>query len=304
MEKSKLIYKSNNEIGMKNNKAVIIVIVILGLVYSCTNQNEGQKDMNNVYPWCVVAFDSLQRSPAERISMLKEMSFVKYAYDWRDKDLDEMGSEIKLAKENNLEIISVWLWLNAKRDSLHKLSPSNERIFKILKESQLKTTLWLSFSENFFKDLTQEQSMSKATKMIKFINEKADEIGCKIALYNHGGWFGNINNQVEIIKALPQCSLSIVYNFHHGHQDIEEFSQIVKRMKPYLSSVNLNGMRKEGPKILPIGEGNYEKDMIELLIDEGFTGPWGVLGHVEDEDVKKVLEGNMTGFESFGLKYN
>ena len=244
--------------------------------------------MGNVYPWCIVAYDSLERSPVQRIKMLKELGFVKYAYDWRDKHLDEMESELELAKENNIEVISVWLWLNANRDSHGNLSPSNDKIFEILNKLQLKTTLWLSFSNNFFEDLTQEQSMSLAIEMIKFINIKAEEIGCKIALYNHHGWFGDPNNQVEIIKALPQCNLSIVYNFHHAHQYLEEFPQIAKKIKPYLSSVNLNGIRKEGKKILPIGEGNYETDMIKLLINEGFEGPWGILGHIKNEDVKKV----------------
>ena len=58
--------------------------------------------------------------------MLKELGFIKYAYDWRDNNLDEIETELKLAIENDIEIISVWFWLNAKRDSLHKLSASND----------------------------------------------------------------------------------------------------------------------------------------------------------------------------------
>lgn len=260
--------------------------------------------MENIYPWCIVAFDSIERTPTQRIDMLKEMGFVKYAYDWRDKHLDEMESELELAKENDIEVISVWLWLNAKRDSLGNLSPSNDRIFESLKKLELKTTLWLSFSNNFFEGLSQEQSMSLAIEMIKFINIRSEEIGCEIALYNHRGWFGDPNNQVEIIKALPQYNLSIVYNFHHAHQYLEDFPQIAKKIEPYLSSVNLNGIRKEGPKILPIGEGNYEIEMIKLLINEGFEGPWGILGHVENDDVKKVLEKNLEGLNSLKLNWN
>ncbi|MGI9544848.1 MAG: sugar phosphate isomerase/epimerase family protein [Cyclobacteriaceae bacterium] len=258
--------------------------------------------MSDVYPWCIVAFDSLERSSAERINMLKKLGFVKYAYDWRDKHLDEMDRELELAKESNIEVISVWLWLNAERDSLGKLSSSNDRIFEILKKIQLRTTLWLSFSNNFFDGLTQEQSMSVAIDMIKFVNAKAEEIGCQVALYNHHGWFGDPSNQVDIIKALPQCSLSIVYNFHHAHEYLEEFPQIVKKIKPYLSWVNLNGIKEEGPQILPIGEGDYEFEMITLLINEGFEGPWGILGHVESEDVKRVLERNIEGLNSLEIK--
>ncbi|MDO5969903.1 hypothetical protein Q4Q35_08785 [Flavivirga aquimarina] len=283
---------------MKNYSKLIIFLLFV-FIFSCANQGDRNIEMKDMYPWCVVMFDSIERTPAQRIHMLKDMGFVKYAYDWKDKHLDDMESEFQLAKENNIEIISVWLWLNAKRDSLGKLSPSNNRMFDIVKKSQLKTTLWLSFSNNFFEDRTQEQSMETAIEMIKFVNTKAKEIGCDIALYNHRGWFGNPNNQVEIIKALPEYNLKMVYNFHHAHDYLEDFPQIIKKIKPYLASVNLNGMKKEGSKILPIGSGDYETEMIKLLImDEVFDGPWGILGHVENDDAKSVLERNIEGLNS------
>jgi hypothetical protein len=35
--------------------------------------------------------------------------------------------------------------------------------------------------------------------------------------------------------------------------------------------------------------------MLERLLDAGFTGPFGVLGHVDDADVREILEGNLKG---------
>lgn len=286
----------------KYNKLATLLFLIF--MYSCSGQNEKNISLKNLYPWCIVAFDSIKRSPAERIRMLKEIGFSKYAYDWRNKDLDEAESELLLAKENDITVISVWLWLNAERDSFGKLSISNDKIFEIIKNSKLKTTIWLSFSPNFFEGRTQEESMTVATDMIKFVHTKAKEIGCEVALYNHRGWFGNPTNQVELIKALPQFDLSMVYNFHHGHEYLEEFPQIVKKIKPYLSAVTLNGMKKEGPKILSIGDGNQEMDMIKLFLNEGFNGPWGVLGHVENEDVRQVLERNIDGLNGLKINWN
>lgn len=283
---------------------IVAFLLLIQMFYSCTNETEQWINMDNFYPWCVVAFDSLNRSPEERINMIKELGFYKYAYDWEVDNLDNMYEELKLAEENNLEVVSVWFWLNAKRDSVGKLSPRNERALEILKKSELKTTLWVSFSNNFFKDLSHEKSMIIAKEMIQYIYKKAESIGCKIELYNHKGWFGNLNNQVAIIEALPQYRLKIVYNFHHGQQDIEEFSKLVKKITPHLASVNLNGMKIKGPKILPIGKGDYEKQMINQLLAEGFTGPWGILGHVKNEDVKLVLERNISGLKSLGINLN
>jgi hypothetical protein len=95
--------------------------------------------------------------------------------------------------------------------------------------------------------------------------------------------------------------LSIVYNFHHAHQYLDDYAEIAKRITPYLSYVNINGMKREGPQILTIGDGDHEQEMIKILFDEGFEGPWGILGHIKTKDVKKVLERNINGLKSMKL---
>ena len=282
---------------IKSNLFILVLIVF----YACNKKSENPIKIEEVTPWCIVNFDSLERSPIERIQMLKNMGFKKYGYNWDNKHLDNLKEEFTLAKENNIEITSIFLWLNAKRDSIGKLSPANERMLDLLSEVDYKPTIWLSFSDNFFKDRTQEQSLSKAIEFIKYIKIKADKIGCKIALYNHHGWFGNPYNQIEIIEALPNYSLSMVYNFHHAHQYLDDFEKIAKKIKHYLSYVNINGMKREGPKILTIGDGDHEQEMIKIFIEEGFKGPWGILGHIKTEDVQKVLERNIKGIKSLNL---
>ncbi len=89
----------------------------------------------------------------------------------------------------------------------------------------------------------------------------------------------------------------MVYNFHHGHENIDNFSEIALKMKPYLSAVNLNGMEKDGEKILTIGEGDFEQEMIKILKEVGFEGPWGILGHVGEKDVEEVLQKNIDGLK-------
>ena len=139
-------------------------------------------------------------------------------------------------------------------------------------------------------------------EMIKFVKLKADELGCKLSLYNHRGWFGNPYNQLEILKRLDDESITMVYNFHHSHEYVDKFPEIVKKMKPYLSYVNLNGVKKEGPEILPIAKGEYEYEMIKCLIDEGYNGPWGILGHIKTEDVQIVLNRNIEGLKIFNSR--
>ena len=35
--------------------------------------------------------------------------------------------------------------------------------------------------------------------------------------------------------------------------------------------------------------------MLQRVLDSGFTGPFGVLGHVDDADVEVILRGNLQG---------
>ncbi len=257
-----------------------------------------QIDKNELYAWCIVPYDAVERSPEERISMLKALGFQRYAYDWRADDLDDMAGELTLAAENGIEVVAVWLWIDKDWDRPGKLNDANRKIFSVIREVNLKTQLWVGFHPNYFEDLTDSQAVAAGAEMIGYLASRADELGCKVALYNHGDWFGEPANQVKIIQALPERDIGIVYNFHHAHHQLDYYPQIVESMLPYLWSVNLNGMRKRGPKILPIGKGDEEERMLSLLFEQGFTGPFGILGHVEDRDVEDVLRLNLTGLEA------
>ena len=278
-----------------------IFFLLATIFYSCSTQ-EDSIHINDISPWCVVSFDSLERKPMDRILMLKEMGFSKYGYSWREEHLPIMVEEFALAQEHDLEVVSIFLWLNPKRDSIGKLSPLNKKLLKNLKEIKNKPAIWVSFSESYFKDLTQEESLALAIDYVKFVKSRADQVGCKLALYNHHGWFGNPDNQIEIIKQLPDAGLKMAYNFHHAHDYLDVYPKILKKIIPYLTYVNLNGMEKDGEKILTLGEGNYEYKMIKTLLDEGYKGPWGVIGHIKTEDVRIVLERNMAGLKSINTK--
>ncbi len=276
-------------------KKLGLALMLFVILYACAQQNEGPFKVEEVSPWCILGFDILDRTPPQRIAMLKELGFTKYGYNRGKGTFEEMKEEFDLAKQNDIEITSVFLWLNAKRDSIGKLSPANQDLLNNLKEVDYKPTIWVSFSDNYFKDLTQEQSVDLSIQFLTFVKARADELGCKLAIYNHHGWFGNPYNQVEILEKLNEESLTMVYNFHHAQDYVDQFSEIAKMITPYLSFVNLNGVKKDGPQIIPIGKGDHEIEMIRQLRVAGYKGPWGILGHIKTEDVRKVLEENISG---------
>jgi len=272
------------------------------LLAACEPASVPYFEADNTFAWCIVPFDSEERSPEERLDMLQNLGITSYAYDWREKHLDEMANEIQLATDRGIEIIGVWLWIDGNNDTLGQLGAANERVLQILEKSGLKTSIWMSFHENYFAGLEPVEALAKGIEMVKYIGTRAQKVGGKVGLYNHGAWFGEPENQIAILKALPEYSIGLIYNFHHAHEQLEVYPDLVKEMTPYLWAVNLNGMKVGGPKILPLGKGDLEQGMIQLLKNEGYEGPWGILGHVETADVKLILEENLTGLQTMELE--
>lgn len=250
----------------------------------------------NLVAWCIVPYDNKERTPRERAQMLKELGITQLAYDWRDKHLPAFHEEIRTLRDAGIKLKSVWFWVNGGKGQT--LDEANNFIIQTLKENNVKTELWLSFNDNFFSGLSDDEKLKKAVQAIGEINQKAREIGCTVHLYNHGNWFGEPVNQVKIIEQLGAGDIGMVYNFHHARHQVDSFPELLKIMIPYLSTVNINGMKEDGPMILPIGEGDHELEMLEHLKNSGFNGTIGILGHIEDQDAKQVLQRNIEGLKT------
>jgi sugar phosphate isomerase/epimerase len=250
--------------------------------------------MGDLVAWCIVPFDSRKRTPEERIAMLERLGFKRYAYDWRTEHLPDTARELRLARDHGIRVEAIWMWIDPAGDQPGKLSADNERLLGAVKEAGLSTQIWLGFAPNYFEVRSEDEKVARAVEMVGYLTERAAETKSRVALYNHGDWFGEPENEVRIIRALPGRDVGIVYNFHHGHEHIARFDSVVKQVRPYLWCVNLNGMRPEGPKILPFGTGTHERKMLQTVLDSGFAGPFGVLGHV-DADVEVILRGNLRG---------
>ncbi|MDY7396792.1 TIM barrel protein [Aureibaculum sp. 2210JD6-5] len=268
-----------------------------GSIKTQTAQKSRLFEKDNLIPWSIVGFDVKERTPKQRLEMLERLGYKQYAYGNRPKHIPTMKYEWELAKEKGISIKAVWLYINLNKDKVDQLKPESEAVFKNLEEVGLKTQIWVGFEPTYFENLTEEESLKQSVEMISYLSERAKKLGCKIALYNHGGWFGNPENQLKIIKSLPNQELGVIYNFHHAHENLDDYSKNIKMLLPYFWCVNLNGMKKDGPKIITIGQGNLEKDMIQQLLDLGYKGPFGILGHVKGGDPELILQENFRGLQ-------
>lgn len=249
----------------------------------------------NLVAWCIVPFDRKKRSPAERVEMLSRLGFTRFAYDWRSQHLPSFDEEVQLLKRRRIELTAVWFPAN--------LGPDARSLLGVIEKHDLKTQLWVTMGEPAGRDAVEK--LTTATQAIRPLAEAADKLGCKIALYNHGGWFGEPENQVAIIERLDRKNVGIVYNQHHGHDHIDRFPHLLKLMLPHLRCLNLNGMVKGGDKIgkkiVPLAQGELDIELLTAIRESGYLGPIGILGHTDD-DAEERLADNLDGLNWLRVK--
>ena len=194
--------------------------------------------------WCIVPFDKLERTPSERAEMLQRLGIQRVAYDWREKHVSEFEDEILAYREHDIEYFAFW-----------RRHPAAYALFE---KYDLHPQIWeMLISPNA---ATQQENVELAGTQLLPLVEQTKSMGSKLGLYNHGGWGGEPENMIAVIRWLKSKTdadhVGIVYNFHHAHEHLENFSELFSSMLPYLLCLNLNGMNSSGdPKILDIGKG-------------------------------------------------
>jgi putative heme-binding domain-containing protein len=271
-------------------KFTLALSLLLATGASATEPNTTLYERKNLVAWCIVPFDAKKRSPEDRVAMLKKLGFTKYAYDWRAEHLPTFDREVTELEKVGIELTAVWFPAN--------LGPDAQALLAVVKKHKLKTQLWITMGDPGGKE--QADKVDAAAKTIRPIAAEAEKLGCTVALYNHGGWFGEPENQLAIIDRLKLKNIGIVYNLHHGHDHLDRFPELLKKMLPRLLALNLNGMVKDGEKlgkkILPLGSGDLDVKLLRIIAESGYRGPIGILGHTND-DAEERLKDNLDGLD-------
>ncbi len=247
----------------------------------------------NLVAWCIVPFDSKKRGPEERAAMLEKLGFTQFAYDYRAEHIPTFDAEIEALKRHHVELSAWWFPTS--------LNDEAKMTLAVFAKHKVTPQLWVTGGGGPTKDEADQRARVVAeAARIRPIADAAKQVGCKVALYNHGGWFGEPENQIAILQELKLDNVGIVYNLHHGHDHLDRFPELLQKMKPYLYTLNLNGMvrdgERKGQKILQLGEGDLDLKLLKIIRDSGYTGPIGILGHTQD-DAEERLHDNLDGLD-------
>ena len=243
----------------------------------------------NLSAWCIVPFDGKKRGPEERVEMLKRLGFTRYVYDWRAEHLPTFDTEVGLLKKAGIKLQGVWFPAGVGKDG--------ETLLAVLKKHEVKTELWVMLPQPDAK-LSQEEKVKVSAELVAKLAKVAAEGGHSVGLYNHGGWTGEPDNLVAVVKAAGAKNVGIAYNLHHAHHRLDKFTDDLKAMAPHLYSLNLNGMQADGEakgnKILCLGDGDDDAKLLKIIRESKYTGPIGIIGHTDD-DAEARLADNLNG---------
>ena len=242
---------------------------------------------DNLVAWCIVPFDATKRGPEERAAMLEKAGFKHFAYDWRPEHVPTFEQEVECLKSHGIALDAFWA-----------PGPHAEPLLASFQKRGLTPSFWVMIGAP--DTLDQTAKVKHAAAAVRPLAEAAAKAGCRVDIYNHGGWGGEPENQIAVIEELKLPNVGIVYNQHHGHDHLPRFKELLATMLPHLRFLNLNGMTaegdKKGKKILVLGQGDLDLQLARTICESGYDGPIGILGHTQDDAEARLLD-NLEGLD-------
>ncbi|MFK5924981.1 MAG: heme-binding domain-containing protein [Verrucomicrobiota bacterium] len=262
-----------------------LLLLQMGIQLSAGKEVGQNLQQENLVAWCIVPFDAKKRGPAERAQMLVDLGIRRCAYDWRNEHIPQFEQEIIEYKKHGIEFFAFW--------------GGHEKAFELFEKYDLHPQIWTMVGK--VGEGSQEEKIEAAANKLEAVAKRTVELGCKLGIYNHGGWSGESKNMVAVCKRLRKrgyAHVGIVYNWHHGHEHIKDWGESLKLMQPFLHCLNINGMNANAaPKILTLAQGEHEMAMLKTILESGYDGPIGILDHQMQLDSKEVLADNLAGLK-------
>ena len=229
----------------------------------------------NLHAWAYEEYDAVTRTAAERAQVLKKLGITRAGFVGRNVTrMNEFDAYVTAYREHQIELVAVWTPVDTD-------APLEEPHIKMFLEGvdrhRLKIQWWVTLEQ--FERVPEAGRVDAAVGLLRTLHAEATKKGLQLAVYGHGrdAWYTQPENEIAIVEKLAAppdpARVGIAYNFHHAHSQLDRFATVLPKLVPHLIAVNLNGMRAQGPMILPIGDGDREQEMVGLLHRAGTGAP-------------------------------
>lgn len=237
--------------------------------------------------------------------MLAELGIGALAWDWRDEHVLHFDEELDALEERGIRLLSLWCPVLGEADAVETLV---SRAAARGLTPQLWTCIEYGAPWAGPRPADHAERVARAADRIEPLARLGAEHGMVTGFYNHMGWFGEPEHQIDIADALAERGVEgvgLVYQQHHGHAHAERFAAMWPAIASRVMALGLNGMvplsadptaAVGGPKICPYGRGPLDVELARVIVDSGWRGPVTILGHTMD-DVVLRLRDNLEGLE-------
>ena len=258
----------------------------------------------------IVAYDAPDRTPDQRAAMLTRVGLTRIVWDWREEHALRFAPELDALERHGIAIVGLWCPMPLPhpgepeaRAALGVVDPHVRAQVEQLRRRALTPDLWtcVEFGEEGtparLAPAIQRDRVRRVADHLEPLVRLAEDASMRVSLTNHLGWFGEPENQVEVIDELASRELTnvrIAYQFQHGHHHAHRFQDVLDVMRPHLGSIALSGVDPDGiqtgRKILPWGAGRMDRKLAHLVMASGWEGQIAVQGHSVDDVEPRLLD--------------
>ena len=209
--------------------------------------------------------------------MLERLGFKHFAYDWRGEHIPTFDAEIEALKRHGVSLDAFWV-------APGELNDESRIILDVLKRHGVKAP---ALGPARLRRRPRRRAPSKSAASTRPSESSSrwptrpPRSAARVALYNHGGWFGEPENQIAIIEELKAqgiTNVGMVYNLHHGHEHLDRFPELLANAQalPRGAQPQRHGPRRRqatGGRSSRWARATHDLELLRTIRDSGYRWP-------------------------------
>jgi len=247
--------------------------------------NDSIYETDNLFAWCIASHDPPTRTAEDRAQMLHNLGIRGYAWGNRMAAADQLPkfhAEMDAMTQRGIKLVG--RYINATYDAKEM-----KAILDSFKAYDAHPELWLSPGHPSEDKPDAQRAADEATRL-RPTAEAAAEVGLKVGLYNHAGWFGDPINLISIIQQLQEQGVNnvgLAFCLHWCHEWVDRFEMLLPKITPHLLSMSISGVFRDGNttdrQFPPVGAGEEDIRLLSTLVQSQWRGPVGLINHTSLE---------------------
>jgi len=283
-------------LGCNRVLAVVVMVLALGCVEGAAIELP-----NPLFAMDTGTQDATHKTPAEQVALVKEIGFAGVGPTYHNTA--ELQQWLVALDQNRLKMFALYLPLRL--DDVPGSLATVKEAAAALRGRDTLLWLYVTGKGEMPEDPGDE---TVAVQAIRDISDYASDVGLRVALYPHTGFFlQSIEHAVRLAENVHRQNLGVTFNLCHWLMvDGGDLGASLKTARLYLFCVTLNGADSGGKTwkelIQPLDRGTFDvSQVLRLLSKLKYTGPIGLQHYGIGGDARENLEHSMEGWKRLSM---